>query len=300
MQTVSKSQYQGPSGARTNDRNGEAAKGTSLRVTSDQPHTVLAARSLTKVYGSGTAGHAVTALESFDLDVAAGEFLGVMGPSGSGKTTLLNILATIDTPTTGTVTIDGVDPVKIRNQELALFRRRKLGFVFQDFNLLDTLTIRENILLPLVLDKMPVREMTDRLQRVAQLLGIEATLARRPFEVSGGQQQRAAIARAIIHEPALVLADELTGNLDSKAALDVMSALQRLNEDQGVTVVMVTHDAYAASFCKRIVFIKDGHAFSELHRGVNRQAFFQQILDSLSVMGGVQGDSVGDVESRGR
>jgi putative ABC transport system ATP-binding protein len=251
---------------------------------------VLAARALTKVYGSGKAGLAVTALDSFDLDVGTGEFLGIMGPSGSGKTTLLNILATIDRPTSGSVSIDGIDPATIRNEELALFRRRTLGFVFQDFNLLDTLTIRENILLPLVLDKVPVSEMSGRLERVAGLLGIEGTLDRRPFEVSGGQQQRAAIARAMIHEPALVLADELTGNLDSKAALDVMTTLQRLNEQQGVTVVMVTHDAYAASFCRRIVFIKDGKAFNQLHRGTNRQAFFQQILDNLSVMGGLSGE----------
>lgn len=268
----------------------------SLRVSSDRPTGVLAARGLTKVYGSGRSGNTVTALDAFDLDVAKGEFLGIMGPSGSGKTTLLNILATIDAPTSGSVSLEGVDPSKIRNEELALFRRRKLGFIFQDFNLLDTLTIRENILLPLVLDKVPVSEMNSRLERVAQLLGIEATLQRRPFEVSGGQQQRAAIARAIIHEPALVLADELTGNLDSKSALDVMSALQRLNEEEGVTVVMVTHDAYSASFARRIVFIKDGRSFSELRRGANRQAFFQQILDSLSVMGGVgSGGSAADV-----
>jgi putative ABC transport system ATP-binding protein len=188
------------------------------------------------------------------------------------------------------MSIDGVDPATIRNDELALFRRRKLGFVFQDFNLLDTLTIGENIMLPLVLDRVPPMGMADRLRTVASLLGIEATLKRRPFEVSGGQQQRAAIARAIIHQPALVLADELTGNLDSKAAQDVMTALETLNRDHGVTVVMVTHDPYAASFCRRIVFIKDGRAFNELRRGANRQAFFQQILDNLSVMGGVSGD----------
>lgn len=257
-----------------------------MRVSSTPPRPVLAARALTKVYGSATTGPTVRALDGFDLDVAKGEFLGIMGPSGSGKTTLLNVLATIDTPTSGSLSIDGVDPSSIRNDELARFRRRTLGFVFQDFNLLDTLTIRENILLPLVLDKVPVSEMTTRLERVAKLLGIEATLDRRPYQTSGGQQQRAAIARAMIHDPALVLADELTGNLDSKSALDVMTTLQRLNEEQGVTVVMVTHDAYAASFCRRIVFIKDGKPFNQLHRGANRQAFFQEILDNLSVMSG--------------
>jgi putative ABC transport system ATP-binding protein len=251
---------------------------------------VLEAQALSKIYGSGKAGVTHTALDGFDLRVDEGEFTGIMGPSGSGKTTLLNILSTIDSPTSGHVKINGLDPGTIRNDELALFRRRQLGFIFQDFNLLDTLSIRENILLPLVLDRVSPRKMIGQLNAVAELLGITSVLDRRPFEVSGGQQQRAAIARAMIHEPALVLADELTGNLDSKAAFDVMSALRDLNEVQRVTVLMVTHDPFAASFCKRIVFIKDGRAFSELQRGKNRQAFFQQILDALSVMGGAFDD----------
>jgi len=284
---------------RTRNRSHTPEDGT-MRATSTQPQSVLTARGLSKVYRSSKPGPTVTALDGFDLDVADAEFLGIMGPSGSGKTTLLNILATIDRPTLGTINVDGVDPSQIRNEELALFRRRKLGFVFQDFNLLDTLTIRENILLPLVLDKVPVGAMTGRLEQVARLLGIEATLDRRPYEVSGGQQQRAAIARAMIHEPALVLADELTGNLDSKAALDVMTTLERLNREQGVTVVMVTHDAYAASFCRRIVFIKDGRQFNQLHRGANRQAFFQQILDNLSVMGGMTAGNSGEAEAGAR
>jgi ABC-type lipoprotein export system ATPase subunit len=259
-------------------------------VSSNHSPAVLEAAGLTKIYGSGKSGVSHTALDGFDLRVGEGEFVGIMGPSGSGKTTLLNILSTIDTATSGHLAINGVDPSTIRNDELALFRRRELGFVFQDFNLLDTLTIRENILLPLVLDRVPPREMNARLDELAALLGIKAVLDRRPFEVSGGQQQRAAIARAMIHSPALVLADELTGNLDSKAALDVMRALRDLNDSKRVTVVMVTHDPFAASFCKRILFIKDGRAFSELQRGANRQAFFQQILDSLSVMGGAFDD----------
>jgi len=249
---------------------------------------VLQASGLTKVYGA-TGGATHTALDDFDLRVGQGEFLGVMGPSGSGKTTLLNLLATIDTPTAGSVTVGGVDPAGMNPGQLALFRRRKLGFVFQEFNLLDTLTVRENILLPLVLDKVPAPEMDRRLARVTEKLGISELMERRPFEVSGGQQQRAAIARAIITQPDVVLADELTGNLDSRSAEDVMRTLQSLNDD-GVTIVMVTHDPYAASYCKRIVFIRDGKRFSEMTRGKNRQAFFQQVLDALSVMGGVRDD----------
>lgn len=254
--------------------------------TAHEVPAVLEARGLTKVYGGSRGGASHTALRDFDLRVARGEFLGIMGPSGSGKTTLLNLLSTIDKPTSGSVRIGGEDPAGMDAERLALFRRRRLGFVFQDFNLLDTLTLRENVLLPLVLDRVPVDEMNARLARVAATLGITSVLDRMPFEVSGGQQQRAAIARAIVHDPDVVLADELTGNLDSKAANDVMRALRSLNEEQGVTVVMVTHDPFAASFCRRVVFIRDGEPFSELRRGGNRQAFFQQLLDALSAMGG--------------
>ncbi len=257
-------------------------------ATTNERSAVLEAVGLTKVYGS-TSGAVHTALDGFDLRIQAGEFLGVMGPSGSGKTTLLNLLATIDSPTAGSLRIAGADPTGMRPTALALFRRRRLGFVFQEFNLLDSLSVRENILLPLVLDNVKVNEMERRLREVTERLGIGALLERRPYEISGGQQQRVAIARAIIAGPDLVLADELTGNLDSKSALDVMRILQGLNDD-GVTVVMVTHDPFAASFCKRIEFIKDGRRFGELVRGGNRQAFFQQVLDTLSVMGGVADD----------
>jgi putative ABC transport system ATP-binding protein len=247
--------------------------------------SVLLAQSVTKIYSSkGNVSY--KALEDINLEVHPGEFVGVMGPSGSGKTTLLNILATIDKPTSGHIEINGTNPTKLKNKQLALFRRRELGFIFQDFNLLDTLSIKENILLPLVLEKMDVREMESRLLECAQLLGIEHILAKRTYEVSGGQKQRAAIARAIIHRPSILLADELTGNLDSKAAKDVMESLRQLNEQMNATIMMVTHDPFAASYCRRIIFIKDGKFFSEIRRGTNRQAFFQQILDALSVLGG--------------
>lgn len=252
--------------------------------------TVLQAEALTKVYGTKKSGMTYRALDEVNLAVGRGEFVGVMGPSGSGKTTLLNLLATIDSPTSGTIQIGGINPSGLKAHELALFRRRQLGFVFQDFNLLDTLSIRENIILPLVLEGMSVKEINGRLKEMAEMLGIAGILDKRTYEVSGGQQQRAAVARAIIHKPSLILADELTGNLDSKSAGDVMNALKSLNEERGATILMVTHDPFAASFCRRIVFIKDGRMFSELRRGASRQTFFQQVLDQLSVLGGTYDD----------
>lgn len=249
-------------------------------------NTVLTGSNLTKVYGDAGKGPTHTALDGFSINVQEGDFLGIMGPSGSGKTTLLNLLATIDSPTSGVIELAGVNPAGMNENDLAVFRRRQLGFVFQDFNLLDTLSLRDNILLPLVLDGVPLNTMKERLRRVSAQLGITGILQRRPFEVSGGQQQRAAIARSIIHDPSLVLADELTGNLDSRSSRDVMEALQTLNGEQGVTVVMVTHDPFAASFCRRIVFIRDGRQWGELRQSGSRQAFMQQILDNLSLMGG--------------
>ncbi|MCR2806204.1 ABC transporter ATP-binding protein [Paenibacillus soyae] len=247
--------------------------------------SVLKAQGLGKLYS--TKGNLVyKALENIDLEVETGEFVGVMGPSGSGKTTLLNLLATIDRPTSGMIEINGVNPTKLTDNKLALFRRRELGFVFQDFNLLDTLSIKENIILPLVMEGEKPRIIEDRLKPIAEMLQIESILGKRTYEVSGGQKQRAAIARAIIHKPTLVLADELTGNLDSKAAKDVMDSLKEMNEVFRATVLMVTHDPFSASYCQRIIFIKDGKFFSEIRRGSNRQAFFQQILDALSVLGG--------------
>lgn len=247
---------------------------------------VLTAQGLTKVYRSKKSNMSYKALDHFDLTIEEGEFVGVMGPSGSGKTTLLNVLSTIDSPTSGDVEINGTNTRKLKKKKLALFRRRELGFVFQDFNLLDTLSIKENIILPLVLENTKVKEIERRVHEVAKLLGIEDILDKRTYEVSGGQQQRAATARAIIHKPAILLADEPTGNLDSKAAKSVMEAFEDLNEKRGATIMMVTHDPFTASYCSRVVFIKDGKVFSELRRGSNRQAFFQKIVDNLSVLGG--------------
>lgn len=246
---------------------------------------ILKATSLSKIYQMKK-GISHKALDEFNLTVEEGEFVGIMGPSGSGKTTLLNILATIDTATSGELKIKDFKPSTLSSKKLALFRRKELGFVFQDYNLLDTLTIEENILLPLTLDKTNVSEMKQRVNKVAGNFGITSILQKRTYEVSGGQQQRAAIARAIIQNPLLVLADEPTGNLDSKASKDVMQAMATLNEQRKTSIVLVTHDPFAASYCKRIVFIKDGKCFTEIHQGSNRQAFFQEILDVLSLLGG--------------
>lgn len=250
---------------------------------------VLEATNLTKVYG-GRGKVPTRALDNFSLSVERGEFVGVMGPSGSGKTTLLNLLATIDKPTSGTVKIEGVDTARLRGDKLARFRRRRLGFVFQDYNLLDTLTIGENIALPLVMDRRAAAVVRQRLSDISTRLGIADILHKYPYEVSGGQQQRAAAARAIIHEPAILLADEPTGNLDSKAARELMETFTLLNEVGRVTIAMVTHDPFAASYCRRILFIRDGRLYNEIHRGSSRQEFFQQILDVLAVIGGGDGE----------
>ena len=255
--------------------------------------TILKASGLTKVYGSSRRAE-TRALDGFSFEVEKGRFVGIMGPSGSGKTTLLNVLATIDAPTSGTVWVDGLDTSRLKGEELALFRRKRLGFVFQDYNLLDSLSIEENIALPLVLDRRPLSAIKRRVEEVTAWLDIEGLLHRFPYEVSGGQQQRAAIARAIVHEPALVFADEPTGNLDSRSARAVMDAFTLINARTGATILMVTHDPFAASFCQTVFFIRDGRLYTEIHRGDGRQAFFQQILDVLSQMGGAYDERVAD------
>jgi ABC-type lipoprotein export system ATPase subunit len=252
---------------------------------------VVKVQGLTKVYGSKKSSAATRALSNVSFEIQEGEFLGIMGPSGSGKTTLLNLLASLDVPTSGEIEIGNINPAKFRDEEMALFRRRNIGFVFQDFNLLYTLSVKENIILPLALDNVSPDEIERRVSEVAAQLGITRILDKRVFEISQGEQQRTAIARAIINRPGVVLADEPTGNLDSKAANDVMKTFSSLNQNQGITVLMVTHDPFAASFCKRILFLKDGRIFSELRRGDGRQGFFQQIIDALGVMGGTFDDT---------
>jgi putative ABC transport system ATP-binding protein len=253
---------------------------------------VLTAQNITKVYGSRFGGMKYPALNGIDLNVEKGDFLGIMGPSGSGKTTLLNVISTIDRPTSGSVTIGNTNLLDLREPALSDFRRNRLGFLFQDFNLLDTMTLKENIVLPLALSRTGHGEIKARVDAIASALGISDVLEKRPYEVSGGQKQRAAAARAIITDPALVLADEPTGALDSRSAKDLLSCLVRLNEEKDATILVVTHDAYTASFCKRIIFMKDGLLYNELYRGDRpRRDFYQNILQVLSVMGGGNGDA---------
>lgn len=255
---------------------------------------VLETRGLSKIYGSKGKGKgiAVKALDDFSINVKEGEFVGIMGPSGSGKTTLLNILATIDSPSSGEVYIKGQNPHKLDKDDLALFRRKNLGFIFQDFNLLDTLSVKENIILPLVLEGRSQKEIEKKLMDMANILNIQDILNKRTYEISGGQQQRTACARALINDPSIILADEPTGNLDSKASMDLMESLETINRKRGATIVMVTHDAFAASFCNRIVMIKDGKFFLEIVKSSTRQVFFKEILDALSLIGGGYNETI--------
>ncbi len=239
--------------------------------------SILKVENITKIYGGKKGGMKFKALDKFSLEIEKGEFVGVMGPSGSGKTTLLNIMATIDTPTSGELFINGTNPTKLNEKNIALFRRKELGFIFQDFNLLDSLSIKENIILPLVLEKVKVREIEKKVEDIANLLNIKDILNKKPYEISGGQQQRAACARALIHNPSIILADEPTGNLDSKASQDVMETLTNLNTKKEATIMMVTHDPFSASFCKRIIMIKDGKYFLEIVNGGNRQTFLKRL-----------------------
>ena len=244
---------------------------------------VLQVNNLSKVY-LGKVNY--TALENINFNLKEGEFVGVMGPSGSGKTTLLNCISTIDEPSTGDVLVRGKNPYKLGEEDLSKFRRKELGFVFQDFNLVDTLTVKENIILPLVLDSIDTKVIEERLDKIMKLLGIKDILSKRTFEISGGQAQRVAIARALIHNPPLILADEPTGNLDTKAAKDVMKMFTTINEEFITSILMVTHDPYIASFCNRVVFIKDGKIYNEIHKGDNKTIFYKKILDMLSFLGG--------------
>ncbi|MEW8972707.1 MAG: ABC transporter ATP-binding protein [Tissierellaceae bacterium] len=253
--------------------------------------SVLEAKELTKIYGSAK-GVSVKALDKFSMSIKEGEFVGIMGPSGSGKTTLLNILATIDSPSSGEILLNGENPHRLNPDKLAIFRRKNLGFIFQEFNLLDTLSVRENIILPLVLEEFKSSEIEEKLDEISSILSIKGILDKRTYEISGGQQQRTACARAMINKPAIILADEPTGNLDSKASFDLMSSLEDINREKKATIVMVTHDAFAASFCNRIIMIKDGKFFLEIVKNSTRQIFFKEILDSLSLLGGGYNENI--------
>jgi putative ABC transport system ATP-binding protein len=248
--------------------------------------SVLVAENLSKIYGEHKRENATKALNGVSLKIETGEFIAIMGPSGSGKSTLVSILSGITKPTSGSVIISGKYIENMSADEIALFRRQKLGFVFQDFNLLDNLTIKENIMLPMVLDKVDQSVMIQKANEIMQYMEIDSIENKYPYAVSGGQQQRAAVCRALINDPDIMFADEPTGNLDSKSANAVMRCFEEINSNRKVTILMVTHDVFAASFCRKVIFIKDGKINMEIVRKKSRKEFFDQILDCQSIVGG--------------
>lgn len=258
--------------------------------TSDNRNVLLSVRDVQKVYGSREA--ITRALDDVSFDICEGEFVGVMGPSGSGKSTLLNCISTIDTVTSGNIVLNGLDITQLRSRQLSKFRRNDLGFIFQDANLLDTLTGFENIALALTIKGEKADSVRAKVDRTADLLGVADVLQKYPRQMSGGQRQRVAAARAIVADPKLVLADEPTGALDSRNAAVLLETLEVLNTKLRATIMMVTHDAVAASYADRILFIKDGKLFNELRRGDDdRTDFYQRILEVQAFLSGKQGDS---------
>lgn len=250
---------------------------------------ILRLEHIQKFYGNQ--GNLTKAINDISFSVNNGEFVGIMGASGSGKTTLLNCISTIDTVSAGHIYLDGADVTEIKEKELARFRRENLGFVFQDFNLLDTLTISENIALALTINKVPAEQIGGKVYEIAKSLNITDILDKYPYQVSGGQKQRCACARAIINKPKLILADEPTGALDSHSSQMLLSTMQGINEQLGATILMVTHDAFSASYANRILFLRDGIIFTEILKGSDsRKAFFEKILDVLTMLGGGQSD----------
>ena len=246
--------------------------------------SLLTVSNLKKIYATRFGGHQIEALKNVNFSVEEGEFIAIMGESGSGKTTLLNILATLDRPTAGTVLLDGRDVAKIKDADAAAFRRDKLGFVFQEFNLLDTFTLEDNIFLPLVLEGKSHAEMQKRLSSIAERLGITPLLKKYPYEVSGGQKQRAAVARALITEPRIIFADEPTGALDSKSSDELMCLFSEVWQ-QGQTILMVTHSVKAACAASRVLFIRDGEVFHQLYRGQDtNDQLYQKISDTLTML----------------
>ena len=250
---------------------------------------ILSVEHLRRDYGGrGSVTHAV---DDVSFSVERGEFVGIMGASGSGKSTLLNCIATIDTPTAGHIRVEGQDVTALKGRSLSRFRRERLGFVFQDCNLLDTLTAFKNIALALTIRGTPAGEIEGRVKETAELLGITDCLNKYPSQMSGGQRQRTAAARAIITDPALVLADEPTGALDSRSAKLLLDRFEALNREGRATILMVTHDAFTASYCRRILFLQDGAVLTQLERGgQSRRAFFQQIIGVVTRLGGDQSD----------
>ncbi|MGN1269016.1 MAG: ABC transporter ATP-binding protein [Candidatus Aphodocola sp.] len=252
--------------------------------------SILKVDKIEKYYGSRSS--LTKAIDNLSFEVDKGEFVVIMGASGSGKTTLLNVISTIDNVTSGHIYVAGVDITKLKGNELNRFRREELGFIFQDFNLLDTLTAYENIALSLSIQNVSAKEIDTKIKKVAEELDIKDVLKKYPYQMSGGQKQRVASARAIITDPKLVLADEPTGALDSKSAKMLLEKFNYLDE-LGATILMVTHDAFTASYARRVIFIKDGKLFKELHRGeCSRKEFFDKIIDVVTLLGGDMNDAL--------
>jgi putative ABC transport system ATP-binding protein len=252
---------------------------------------ILEVKNIEKYYGNKA--NLTKAIDNISFNVTKGEFVGIMGASGSGKTTLLNCISTIDRVTAGKIVIDGKDITKLKGNHINKFRREELGFIFQDFNLLDTLTSYENIAIALTIQKANPRQIDEKVKEVAEKLNITDTLNKYPYQISGGQKQRVASARAIITNPKLVLADEPTGALDSKSARQLLETFESLNQNLRATILMVTHDAFTASYADRIIFIKDGKIFNELIKGEDtRKQFFEKIIEVQTLLGGDLNDVI--------
>ena len=247
---------------------------------------ILKVENVSKIYGTKRNSNKYTALRNISFEVNQGDFIGVMGASGSGKTTLLNILGSLDKPTTGNYIMNGQSIGDLHRNQLAKHRMENIGFIFQDYNLLETMTLKENIILPLSLMGMDVKTIESKLAKLAGDLGIVPVIDKYPYEVSGGEQQRAAACRALINNPKMILADEPTGNLDSKSGKDLLNLLSFINTEYKATILMVTHDVFAASYCQKILFIRDGEIYNELYAGNDKKQFFDSIIDVMSMLGG--------------
>lgn len=251
---------------------------------------ILEAKNIKKNFGSKF--NRTEVIKGIDFELEKGEFVSIMGPSGSGKTTLLNILSSIDRVTSGSIIVGGEEFTKLKDKKLADFRKNELGFIFQEYNLLDTLTVKENILLPLSIRNISKKEADKAFENIAGQLGIASLKNKYPAQISGGQQQRTSAARAFIHQPKIIFADEPTGALDSKSASELLLKLKEMNDEMGTSIIMVTHDATAASYSKRVVFLKDGSVYSSLNRGdKSQESFYREVMDTQRVLGGVTDES---------
>lgn len=250
----------------------------------------LEASSIVKIYGGERGACSTKALNRVSFKIEKGEFVSIMGPSGSGKTTLLNILSGIDKPTAGFVKISGEKISDMDKNKLAIFRRQYLGFVFQEFNLLDSLSLKENVMLPMILDKKPPEHMEKKVREVMSTFDIYDIANKYPYNISGGQQQRVAVSRALVNDPDIIFADEPTGNLDSKSSKTIMECFEKMNKEMESTILVVTHDVFAASYCNRVIFIKDGKLNSEIIKKADRKEFLEQIMNSLAILGGDRDD----------